>query len=152
MTDSSFVEPVPLLSTKQSKKTNEITCTSTLQHYWWKLFYCLLFRPRQTLCKHLSGEWSLFKGKQLQFNLFYLIKIICNGQGQPNKGNDLWHHKNCTLTEDMHIWLSNYFYRPLVYLSWWSIWQEKRWDLGLNPITILWEREMEIKTELIQVL
>lgn len=22
-------------------------------------------------------------------HLFYLIKIICNGQGQPNKGNDL---------------------------------------------------------------
>lgn len=85
-------------------------------------------------------------------HLFYLIKIICNGQGQPNKGNDLWHHKNCTLTEDMHIWLSNYFYRPLLYLSWWSIWQEKPWDLGLNPRTILWEREMEIKTELIQVL
>lgn len=50
-------------------------------------------------------------------HLFYLIKIICKGQGQPNKGNDLWHHKNCTLTEDVYIWLSNYFYRPLVYLG-----------------------------------
>lgn len=72
-------------------------------------------------------------------HLFYLIKIICKGQGQPNKGNDLWHHKNCTLTEDVYTWLSNYFYGPLVYLSWWSIWQEKRWDLGLNPRTILWK-------------
>lgn len=40
-------------------------------------------------------------------HLFYLIKIICKGQGQPIKGNDLWHHKNCTLTEDVYIWLSN---------------------------------------------
>lgn len=65
-------------------------------------------------------------------HLFYLIKIICKGQGQQNKGNDLWHQKDCTLTEDMYIWWSNYFYCPLVYLSCWSIWQEKRWDMGLN--------------------
>lgn len=68
-------------------------------------------------------------------HLFYLIKIICKGQGQQNKGNDLWHQKDCTLTEDLYIWWSNYFYRQLVYLSWWSIWQEKRWDMGLNPKT-----------------
>lgn len=66
-------------------------------------------------------------------HLFYLIKIICKGQGQQNKGNDLWHQKDCTLTEDVYIWWSNYFYRPLVYLSCWSIWQEKRWDMALNP-------------------
>lgn len=153
MTDSSFVEPVPLLSTKQSKKVMKLHVPVhfniidesyfTVYYLGHDKHYANIFQVNDLFSKGNNSSSS---------HLFYLIKIICKGQGQPNKGNDLWHHKNCTLTEDVYIWLSNYFYRPLVYLSWWSIWQEKRWDLGLNPRTILWEREMEIKTELIQVL
>lgn len=135
MSDSSFVGPVPLLSTKRSKKAIKLP-----------VYFSIIDEKRYftvSYISHVKDYANIFQVNDLfskgnnssSSHLFYLIKIICKGQGQQNKGNDLWHQKDCTLTEDVYIWWSNYFYRPLVYLSCWSIWQEKRWDIGLNPKT-----------------
>lgn len=90
MTDSSFVEPVPLLSTNNPKKLMKLHVPVhfniidesyfTVYYLGHDKHYANIFQVNDLFSKGNNSSSS---------HLFYLIKIICKGQGQPNKGNDL---------------------------------------------------------------
>lgn len=86
MSDSSFVEPVPLLSTKRSKKPmiipvhyniiDEKRYFITVSYISHVKHYANIFQVNDLFSKGNNSSSS---------HLFYLIKIICKGQGQQNK-------------------------------------------------------------------
>lgn len=89
MSDSSFVGPVPLLSTKRSKKAIKLP-----------VYFSIIDEKRYftvSYISHVKDYANIFQVNDLfskgnnssSSHLFYLIKIICQGQGQQNKGNDL---------------------------------------------------------------